>query len=145
MHQSTDQSTDAQSHDRAYRMGVQQDVEVYTLIAMGTIDEQRYMRQVYKTHFSEMTVRNTDGHNIRFEGIMKDKEAHGDIFGLENLLDFNAGKSFLRSYTGTQPDRALDGGDTTLISPPPPPPPPPLSPPPPSPPSPPPPLPPPPD
>ena len=40
-------SLDAQAQDRCYRYGQLQKVTVYRLIAQGTIEELKYMRQVY--------------------------------------------------------------------------------------------------
>ena len=39
---------DLQAQDRAYRIGQQRDVYVYRFISVGTIEENIYMRQIYK-------------------------------------------------------------------------------------------------
>ena len=37
-----------QAQDRAYRIGQRRNVSVYRLISVGTIEENMYMRQIYK-------------------------------------------------------------------------------------------------
>lgn len=39
---------DQQAQDRAYRIGQQRDVRVYRFISVGTIEENMYLRQIYK-------------------------------------------------------------------------------------------------
>ena len=39
---------DLQAQDRAYRLGQVRDVKVYRLICSGTIEENIYLRQIYK-------------------------------------------------------------------------------------------------
>ena len=39
---------DLQAQDRAYRIGQHRDVSVYRLISTGTIEENMYLRQIYK-------------------------------------------------------------------------------------------------
>ena len=39
---------DQQAKDRAYRIGQQRNVHVYRLISIGSIEENIYMRQIYK-------------------------------------------------------------------------------------------------
>lgn len=39
---------DLQAQDRAYRIGQHRDVRVYRLISTGCIEENMYLRQVYK-------------------------------------------------------------------------------------------------
>ena len=41
-------SHDLQAQDRAYRLGQGRDVRVYRLICSGTIEENVYLRQIYK-------------------------------------------------------------------------------------------------
>merc|ERR1719487_842476 len=64
-------SLDAQAQDRCYRYGQLQKVTVYRLIAQGTIEELKYMRQLYKQAMQRVAL----GDNTiadtgrRFEGI----------------------------------------------------------------------------
>jgi SNF2 family DNA or RNA helicase len=45
-------SSDNQAIDRSYRIGQTEEVEVYRLVAKGTIEEMKYLRQVYKDQVS---------------------------------------------------------------------------------------------
>lgn len=49
---------DLQAQDRAYRIGQLRDVHVYRLITSGTIEENIYLRQIYKTHLIQECVEN---------------------------------------------------------------------------------------
>ena len=42
-------ANDLQAQDRAFRIGQKQDVRVYRLISSGSIEEMKYIRQMYKT------------------------------------------------------------------------------------------------
>lgn len=55
------------------------------------------MRQIYKLQLKEETFR-SDGSNIvprLFKGVEKDKERKGELFGIENLLNFERNSSFM--------------------------------------------------
>lgn len=47
---------DLQSMDRAFRIGQSRDVDVYRLVAAGTIEETVYLRQVSKQQHSAIAV-----------------------------------------------------------------------------------------
>jgi SNF2 family DNA or RNA helicase len=49
-------SFDAQAQDRAYRIGQEKDVKVFRLVSRGTIEELKYLRQVYKTQLTTETI-----------------------------------------------------------------------------------------
>ena len=49
-------SIDAQSQDRAYRIGQKEHVNVYRLVAKGTIEEVVYMRQLYKQEIAKSII-----------------------------------------------------------------------------------------
>ncbi len=53
---------DLQAQDRAYRLGQHRDVRVYRLITAGSIEENIYLRQVYKQQLSKNAV---DGEKAR--------------------------------------------------------------------------------
>lgn len=88
-------SWDKQAQDRAYRLGQRQDVEVYRLVAQGTIDELKYLHQVYKLHLKQDTLvaKGSSAPRI-FRGIRGDKKRKGELFGIENLLKFKRDGSF---------------------------------------------------
>jgi hypothetical protein len=89
---------DAQAQDRAYRMGQLEHVTVYRLIAQGTIEEVAYMRQLYKKvmQSTAISVGDDDIARGRFEGIQGDSDARGELFGCENMLQFENGSILLR-------------------------------------------------
>ena len=85
--------------DRAYRIGQTQDVQVIRLVAQGTIDELRYLRQLYKGQLKQETLENLDAPDRKaaprlFRGVQGDRDRKGELFGTENLLKFKDG-SFL--------------------------------------------------
>jgi len=79
-------SFDAQSQDRAYRLGQKKFVEVYRLLSKGSIEESIYKRQVYKQQQSKVAMHDTKERRL-FEGTNKHNlEDHGELFGVENLF-----------------------------------------------------------
>jgi SNF2 family DNA or RNA helicase len=89
-------SYDAQAQDRAYRIGQERDVKVFRLVSRGTIEEQKYLRQVYKTQLKTETIieskdKDRDKSARLFRGVAKDKDRQGELFGLANLLKFKDG------------------------------------------------------
>jgi SNF2 family DNA or RNA helicase len=56
-------SIDAQSQDRAYRIGQKEHVNVYRLVAKGTIEEIVYMRQLYKQEIAKSILDGDIGYN----------------------------------------------------------------------------------
>lgn len=69
---------------RAYRMGQKRDVHVYRLISSGCIEENIYLRQIYKTHLSLECVEDGDAKRL-FR--MSANNKHGEFLGIENLFD----------------------------------------------------------
>ena len=59
-----------------------------------------YMRQVYKVHLKQQTLKSDDYSAVQpariFRGVDKDKNRKGELFGLENLLKFKNG-SFMEA------------------------------------------------
>jgi SNF2 family DNA or RNA helicase len=107
-------SNDAQAQDRAYRLGQTSDVVVFRLVSMGTIEELKYLRQVYKTQLKNETIVDTDKEKREvaarlFRGVAGDKERHGELFGLANLLRFEDG-TFMQ-YGEESRDSHRYGGD----------------------------------
>eukprot|EP00553_Chaetoceros_curvisetus_P001927 CAMPEP_0204619278 /NCGR_PEP_ID=MMETSP0717-20131115/5704_1 /ASSEMBLY_ACC=CAM_ASM_000666 /TAXON_ID=230516 /ORGANISM="Chaetoceros curvisetus" /LENGTH=432 /DNA_ID=CAMNT_0051633247 /DNA_START=223 /DNA_END=1521 /DNA_ORIENTATION=+ len=94
-----DPAHDEQAQDRAFRIGQEKNVDVIRLVAQGTIEELQYMRQIYKVHLKNQTLKSdeyTANEPARiFRGVDKDKNRKGELFGMENLLKFKDG-SFMR-------------------------------------------------
>jgi hypothetical protein len=87
------------SLDRAYRIGQTKDVQVIRLVARGTIDELKYLRQLYKVQLKQETLEDVDAPDRKaaphlFRGVQGDKDRKGELFGCENLIKFKDG-SFL--------------------------------------------------
>lgn len=79
---------------RHARLMMHADVEVYRLVARGTLEEVRYARQVYKTQHADQMVEGR-----RFEPVFSGMRAehrselktlssddHGDLYGFVNLF-----------------------------------------------------------
>jgi DNA excision repair protein ERCC-6-like 2 len=95
-------SNDEQSQDRAYRIGQKRDVLVIRLVSRGTIEELKYIRQLYKLQLKHYTIGPSQAEQTydeteaarMFRAVEGDKERKGELFGMENLLKFKDG-SFL--------------------------------------------------
>ncbi len=91
-------STDAQAQDRAYRIGQDKNVEVYRLVSLGTIEELKYARQLYKEQLADLVMHNSDEASInvrrQFEGVQG--ESNGELFGVLNLLRFSTESFIMR-------------------------------------------------
>jgi hypothetical protein len=109
--------------DRAYRIGQKRDVQVFRLVARGTLEELKYLRQLYKVQLKKETLDNnaTSRAARMFRGVQGDKDRKGELFGTENLLRFKDG-SFLDDIwkqTGNSPTRKsgdLDIHETLKLS-----------------------------
>jgi hypothetical protein len=109
--------------DRAYRIGQTRDVQVFRLVARGTLEELKYLRQLYKVQLKKETLDNNDTSRAArmFRGVEGDKYRKGELFGMENLLKFKDG-SFLDDVwkqTGNRPTRKsgdLDIHETLKLS-----------------------------
>ena len=88
-------ASDAQAEDRAFRMGQRKFVNIFKLVSEGGIEEQKFIRQVYK---SQLTSNVMDGSNSArvFEGMQGSKGDLGQIFGLANLMRFDDEGHFRR-------------------------------------------------
>lgn len=60
---------DLQAMDRAFRIGQRRDVNVYRLVAAGTVEENVYERQLYKQQQSRIAVEGTSEQRI-FNGAL---------------------------------------------------------------------------
>ncbi|KIZ07478.1 DNA excision repair protein ERCC-6 [Monoraphidium neglectum] len=84
---SWDPSQDLQAQDRAYRLGQRRDVQVYRLLATGTMEEMIYKRQVYKQQQTNQVIYGTT-EKRHFEGVKGHKGKVGELFGIINLLKY---------------------------------------------------------
>uniref|UniRef100_A0A7S3NMI7 Helicase n=1 Tax=Aureoumbra lagunensis TaxID=44058 RepID=A0A7S3NMI7_9STRA len=83
-------ASDQQSQDRACRIGQTRKVRIYRLLSIGTIEELKWMRQIYKRKMTAAgftTSEEFDVNGLRFEGV-KD-EVKGELFGMENMIKFS--------------------------------------------------------
>jgi DNA excision repair protein ERCC-6-like 2 len=88
-------SYDLQAQDRAYRIGQTRDVDVFRLVAAGTIEEIVYARQIYKQQ--QANIGYTASKERRyFKGVQNDEERKGEIFGLQNLFTYHGDQMVLR-------------------------------------------------
>src|SRR5271167_2887611 len=78
---------DLQAQDRAYRIGQVRDVEVFRLISAGTIEEIVYARQIYKQQQANIGY-NASTERRYFKGVQEKKDQKGEIFGLQNLFEY---------------------------------------------------------
>ena len=75
------------------------------LVAQGTLDELRYIRQLYKGQLKQETLENVDAPNRKaaprlFRGVQGDVDRKGELFGTENLLKYKDGIFLLDIWTG---------------------------------------------
>nr|KAG5713963.1 hypothetical protein BaRGS_020291 [Batillaria attramentaria] len=87
-------SHDLQAQDRAYRIGQRRDVEVFRLISAGTIEENIYLRQIYKQQLGNVAV-GTENARRYFHGIQGDASNKGELFGVKNMFQLRTGNSCL--------------------------------------------------
>ncbi|OJJ35510.1 hypothetical protein ASPWEDRAFT_172312 [Aspergillus wentii DTO 134E9] len=88
-------SYDLQAQDRAYRIGQHRDVEVFRLISAGTIEEIVYARQIYKQQQANIGY-NASSERRYFRGVQEKKDQKGEIFGLQNLFEYQNNNIVLR-------------------------------------------------
>ncbi|XP_076093658.1 uncharacterized protein LOC143064602 isoform X2 [Mytilus galloprovincialis] len=85
---------DLQAQDRAYRIGQRRNVKVYRLISSGTIEENMYLRQIYKQQLDSVAIQNENA-NRYFKGIAGDRANQGELFGVKNMFQFRTGDKCL--------------------------------------------------
>ena len=117
-------SNDEQAQDRAYRIGQQRDVLVIRLVTRGTIEELKYIRQIYKVQLKQDTIGDVEGGEKKkaarmFRAVQGDKDRKGELFGIENLLRYKDGsfmddlwKSNTSEYDGI--DKKVAGLESRL-------------------------------
>ena len=80
-------TVDQQASDRSFRIGQDKPVEIFHLVAKGTLEEVIYLRQMYK----QTVQRTVDGGTAIeqvFEGIQGDSNTYGELFGMENIMQY---------------------------------------------------------
>ncbi|XP_014786401.1 LOW QUALITY PROTEIN: DNA excision repair protein ERCC-6-like 2 [Octopus bimaculoides] len=87
-------SHDLQAQDRAYRIGQRRDVQVFRLISSCSIEENIYLRQVYKQQLEKVVI-GTENAKRYFFGIQGDQQHKGELFGLKNMFSFSEKQSSL--------------------------------------------------
>ncbi|KAL4774303.1 P-loop containing nucleoside triphosphate hydrolase protein [Aspergillus nidulans var. acristatus] len=88
-------SHDLQAQDRAYRIGQTRNVEVFRLISAGTIEEIVYARQIYKQQQANIGY-NASSERRYFKGVQEKKDQKGEIFGLQNIFEYQNDNIVLR-------------------------------------------------
>ncbi|XP_066299011.1 DNA excision repair protein ERCC-6-like 2 [Branchiostoma lanceolatum] len=101
-------ANDQQAQDRAYRIGQRQDVRVYRLVTMGTIEENMYLRQVYKQQLSEIAVSDKTARRY-FTGVAGRSDQQGEIFGISNMFALRMETSCLTRDLISRVDQ-IEGG-----------------------------------
>ncbi|KAK6180078.1 hypothetical protein SNE40_012292 [Patella caerulea] len=87
-------SHDLQAQDRAYRIGQRLDVKVYRLISAGTIEENVYLRQIYKQQLGNVAISAENAKRL-FHGVQGNKHKQGELFGIKNMFQLRTGESCL--------------------------------------------------
>lgn len=110
-------SNDEQSQDRAYRIGQKRDVLVIRLVSRGTVEELKYIRQIYKVQLKKDTIGSGKRSEEEpqeaarlFDGVIGDKQRKGELFGMENLLKYKDG-SFMDDLwkSSNEPNKSYQG------------------------------------
>ncbi|KAJ3087160.1 hypothetical protein HK102_011695 [Quaeritorhiza haematococci] len=104
---------DLQAQDRAFRIGQTRDVQVYRLIAAGSLEELKYGRQQLAN------IGYSGSHERRyFEGVMDDPGQKGELFGLANLFALYRDKDVITKLIVKRTERAeieFDIQDTKAV------------------------------
>jgi hypothetical protein len=87
---------------------------VFRLVSRGTIEEQKYLRQVYKTQLKQETIVDVENGDREtsarlFRGVAGERK--GEIFGLANLFAFREGTfmNYPSDTTTTRDSRKYEG------------------------------------
>ena len=90
----------------------EKDVKVFRLVSRGTVEEMKFLRQLYKTDLKNETLEldcpdygATEG---RFRGVAGDRNRKGELFGITNLLKYKDGN--FKTYKSTVADSIKDYG-----------------------------------
>ncbi|XP_053395526.1 uncharacterized protein LOC123523704 isoform X2 [Mercenaria mercenaria] len=99
---------------KAYRIGQRRDVQVYRLISTGTIEENMYLRQIYKQQLLNVTVEDENARRY-FYAVQGNRNQKGEIFGVKNMFVLRTGESCITRDIIKRNERvesALEGFDT---------------------------------
>jgi hypothetical protein len=109
-------SNDEQSQDRAYRIGQKRDVLVIRLVSRGTVEELKYIRQIYKVQLTKDTMGALQGDQSDpseasrlFRGVHGDKDRKGELFGMENLLKYKDGSFMEDLWKSSKTNKSMKG------------------------------------
>jgi DNA excision repair protein ERCC-6 len=76
-------STDMQARERAWRLGQKREVEIFRLVCVGTIEEKKYLRQIYKSHLSTKVLRDPTKRSTLHLGNLHDLFTLGDAADIQ--------------------------------------------------------------
>lgn len=95
---------DLQAQDRSFRIGQTRVVEVYRLLGAGTIEEQVYLRQVWKQQLACTAI----------DGTRSARRLDDGAFGISSLLELHDGSVLpsLMSGDAARPDRTSQDEET---------------------------------
>lgn len=94
---------DMQAMDRAYRFGQTRDVYVYRLVGAGTLEENIYARQIYKSQAANIGYTASKERRF-FAGVEGRPDLEGELFGIKNMFT-------LREETCSITKEIIEDGD----------------------------------
>ncbi|KAL4236647.1 DNA excision repair protein ERCC-6-like 2 [Mactra antiquata] len=83
---------DLQAQDRAYRIGQRRNVMVYRLVSSGSIEENMYLRQIYKQQLLNVTVEDENAKRY-FYAVQGNPQQKGELFGIKNMFILRTGEA----------------------------------------------------
>ena len=106
---------DLQAQDRAFRIGQENNVDVYRLVSRGCIEEQKYMRSFHKHQMNQAALEGVRGKKRYFQGVEGDKKQKGDLYGIQNLLKLKPdGIGFMDKIRADMGERTASSGNTKV-------------------------------
>ncbi|XP_072024091.1 uncharacterized protein [Amphiura filiformis] len=97
---------DLQAQDRAYRIGQHRDVRVYRLISAGSIEENMYLRQIYKQQIASVAIESENAKRY-FTGVAGNNS--GELFGLTNMFELRTGDCILTKDVIERESKTIKG------------------------------------
>ena len=83
-------ASDEQAQDRAFRIGQHRRVKCYRFLSQGTIEELKWLRQLYKqkmTGAGFVEEKEFKDYGVKFKAVKG--EVNGELFGMENMIKFS--------------------------------------------------------